>query len=110
DQLDPFGRLEVIATRHLDPAPGSQVFLPEYHHRHERADPGNVEPVNLFQQRLVVHQAHEEHHSDSGHNPVDLLDMDSGKLGVHGGAVNLHDAHAANQQHEDQQEPVKIAK
>ena len=66
--------------------------------------------MNLLQQRLIVHQAHQEHHPYSGHDPVDLLDVRSRELRVHGRAANLHDSHAADEQHEEQQEPVKIAK
>ena len=64
---------------------------------------------HALQQRLVVEQAHHEHHRHSAQDPVDLLDVYAHKLGIDGCAVDLDHPKATNQQHEDQQNPIEIA-
>src|SRR5579884_1450947 len=110
DQLDPFRRLEVLTSGQLDPAARAQIFFAEQAHRDQRAERTQVEPVNVLHDHLVADQADEKHHGESGGNPINLLNVGAGELGVQGGAVDLHDAEAADQQHEAQQEPVEIAK
>ena len=73
DELDPFGRLEVLASRHFHPTSGTQIFLAEDHHHHERGDGSDVHPVHLIEERLIVDQTHHEHGSDAADNPVNLL-------------------------------------
>ncbi len=103
DQLHPFGRLKVLTTGHFDPAARSQILLAEDHHRHQRAEGGDVHPMNLVEQGLIVQQAEQEHAGDPAADPVELLDVGSGKLGMHGGTLDLHHTQAAKQQDEGQQ-------
>ena len=99
----------MVASRHLDPAPGTQVFLSEDEHGHQRSNRRDVEPMDLIEQCLVVHQADDEHRPHTCHHPIDLPNVGSSKLRVLGGAVDLHHTHAAEDEHEDQQHPVEIA-
>ena len=93
----------------LDPAPRAQVLLPEDQDRHQRTNRRNVHPVDLFQHGLVVHQADHEHHRHAADDPVNLFDMSARELGVKSGGIDLHYANSANEQHEAQQQPIKIA-
>ena len=45
--------------------------------------------MHLIEQRLIIDQAHQEHGSDTAYDPVNLPNMRPGKLGVHGGALDL---------------------
>jgi hypothetical protein len=65
--------------------------------------------VNRLQQRLVVHQADKEHDQQAGADPVHLLDVRTGEFRVERGAVNLHHAQQADEQHERKEDPVKVA-
>ena len=66
--------------------------------------------MNRVEQFLVVDETHQEHADDPAADPVKLLDVRPGELGVRRGAADLHHAQPANQQDEDQQQPVEIAK
>src|SRR5580658_2360112 len=109
DKLDPLRRLEVVPAGHVDPALRPQVPLSEEKHSHQGGHTGDVEPVDLIEQRLIVDQADQKHGANAGQHPVDLFDVGSGELGVHGGAVDFHYAQAADHEHEAQQDPVEIA-
>src|ERR1035438_7414470 len=90
NEFHPFGRLKMSAGRHFDPAPSPKILLSEQKHRNQRGESGNIHPMNLFEQGLIVEQADQEHRAQSRDNPVDLPDVGSGELGVLGGAMNLH--------------------
>ena len=65
--------------------------------------------MNAIEQFLIVDKTHQKHSGDAAADPVKLADVRPGKLGMRGGAANLHHAQPANQQDEDEQQPVKIA-
>ncbi len=108
DQLHPLGRLKVRASRHLDPAPRAQVFLPKEHHAHQRDDGSDVEPMYPVEQLLVVNQADQKHAGHAAYDPINLPDMRPGKLGMRGRAANLHHPQPADHQDKDEEQPVEI--
>ena len=109
NQLDPFRWLEMSPTRHLHPSPGAQIFLTKNQNYHQGPNRGEIQPVHSIQQYLVIDETHQEHAPKSTQHPISLLDVRARELGVDGRALNLHDAQPADEQHEDQQHPVKIA-
>ena len=100
----------MTATGHLDPAPGSEIFLAEDENRHQGSNSGDIHPMDPFQQGLIIDRAHQEHGRDATQNPIDLLDVRTGELGVHGRTADLHHSQPANQQNENEEQPIKIAK
>src|SRR5208282_6809222 len=99
----------MVAAGHVDPALCPKVALSKQEHGHQRGHASNIKPVNLIEQYLIVDQAHHEHRAHAGQHPVNLSHVGSGKLGVHGGALDFHNAQTANHEHEAQQDPVEIA-
>ncbi len=49
------------AARHLHPAPGPKIFLPENQTDIKEAMSDDVHPVHPFQQSLIIDGAHQEH-------------------------------------------------
>jgi hypothetical protein len=109
DQFDPLRRLKMRTAGEFDPALRTQVFLPKQKHRNQRRQCGNVDPMDLFQQGLIIEQADQEHRGHARCDPVDLLEVGAGKLRVLGRTVNLQHAERADHQHEAQQDPVEIS-
>src|SRR5690349_20778076 len=64
--------------------------------------------MSIFQQDLIVDEAHGQHHGQPEHDPVNLADVCSGKLCAIGGAVNLQHAQRADEQDKGKQQPVEI--
>jgi len=93
----------VNSHRKLHPALGAQVSLAEDQDDHQRPQSGDVHPVNLFEQGVIVQQADGEHDGNATCNPVELLDVRSGKLGVFGGAVDFVYTQPANDEYEQEQ-------
>ncbi len=58
--------------------------------------------MHAIQKELIVEQTYREHTADPADDPINLLDVRTRELGVHGGAMDLHHAQPTNQQHEDQ--------
>ena len=65
--------------------------------------------MHPVEQRLVVHQADEEHQRQAAGNPIELLNVGAGEFGVQSRAVDLGDANEANEKYEGQQNPIEIA-
>src|SRR5215831_976638 len=110
NKLDPLRRLEVLPAWELNPPFRAQIFFAEESNSQQRHYGSNVKPVGIFQQDLIVDEAHGQHHGQPEHDPVNLPDVCSGKLGAIGGAVNLQHAKRADQQDKGEQQPVKVAK
>ena len=65
--------------------------------------------MNRVKQLLVIDETHQKHADDSAGDPVELLDMSPGELGVLGGAADLQHPEAAKQHDKDEEQPVEIA-
>lgn len=109
DQFHPFGWLKVTACWHFDPAACAQELLAEYQHRNQRSYGDDVHPMDFLEQRLIIQDTHQEHGPNAADDPIDLLDMRAGEFGVHRGAANLHDPERADDQHEEEEQPIEIA-
>src|SRR5690349_1602093 len=109
NKLDPLRGLEMSAAGHFDPTARSQVLLPKDEYADQRSNRGDVHPMHLVQKSLIVEQAHNEHGRDTSHHPINLLDVSTGELRVHGSAADLHHAYPTNKKDEDEQKPIEIA-
>ena len=109
DELDPFRGLKMVPAGQFHPASCAQILLSENEHRHQRCQGNDVHPVHPLKQSMVVQQADDEHADQTARNPVHLLDMDAGEFRVQRGTANLDDAERADNQHERDQRPIKIA-
>ena len=65
--------------------------------------------MHALEQSVIVQQAHDEHSNQAAGDPIDLLPINAGELGVNSGAMNLDDAERANDQHERYQRPIEVA-
>src|SRR5438105_300215 len=94
-----------------NPAASAHILLADMgdENCNQRQSRKAIKPVDPVENGFVVHQANQEHEQQPAGNPVELLDMGSGELSRERGAVDLHYPQEANQQHKEQQNPIKIA-
>ena len=109
NQLHPFRGLEVNAAWQLDPAACTQVLLTKDQDRHQRCQRRDVKPMHAFQQHVIVQKTYDEHAGQPAKNPVHLFYVHPRELAVLGRAVDFNHAERADDEHECQQRPIKIA-
>jgi hypothetical protein len=69
-----------------------------------------IGPGHEVDELVVVDPGEDEHGHQAARDPVDLLGVVAGVLGVQGGRVDFEHRDGAEQQHQAQQGPVKVAK
>ena len=99
----------MLASGKLNPATGAEHLLSCNRDQQQGDEGENVSPVNVFEQRLVVHDANEEHQAKAADHPINLFSVKANKLRVQSSAVYLEDPEHAQNQHEAQEHPVKVA-
>src|SRR5579859_8088201 len=99
----------MLPAGELYPAARAQVFLAKHGYRQQRYHRCSIKPVGIFQEYLIVDEAHCQHDNQAAHDPINLADMCAGKLCSVSCAVNFQHAKRAYDEDKSEQEPVKIA-
>src|SRR6202046_2655308 len=87
-QLDPFRRLEMHRAD-LDPAPRTEHLLPDDEDDGQGGQTDAVCPGHKVDELVIVDTGKDGHGNQAGGDPVDLLGVEAGGLGVQGGGVDF---------------------